>query len=94
MIEIRNLSKIYKTKSGTVKGVDDVSLTIQKGEIYGIVGYSGAGKSSLLRCINLLERPSSGSITVNGINLTSLNSEELTVSSAKNRHDFSTFLLN
>jgi D-methionine transport system ATP-binding protein len=77
MIEIQNLSKIYKTKSGTVKGVDDVSLTIQEGEIYGIVGYSGAGKSSLLRCINLLERPSSGKIVVNGNDLTALKSENL-----------------
>ena len=77
MIEIRNLTKIYHTKSGTVNGVDNVSLSIQKGEIYGIVGYSGAGKSSLLRCINLLERPTSGTITVNGNNLTSLKSEKL-----------------
>lgn len=77
MIEIRNLSKIYNTKSGTVKGVDNVSLTVQEGEIFGIVGYSGAGKSSLLRCINLLERPTSGSVTVDGKDLTSLKSEEL-----------------
>ena len=83
MIEIRNLIKTYNTKSGTVNGVDHVSLSIQKGEIYGIVGYSGAGKSSLLRCINLLERPSSGSITVNGINLSSLNSEELRLARLK-----------
>ena len=83
MIEIRNLTKIYNTKSGTINGVDHVSLSIQKGEIYGIVGYSGAGKSSLLRCINLLERPSSGTITVNGINLTSLNSEELRLARLK-----------
>ena len=83
MIEIRNLIKIYNTKNGTVNGVDHVSLSIQKGEIYGIVGYSGAGKSSLLRCINLLERPSSGSITVNGINLSSLKSEELRIARLK-----------
>ena len=83
MIEIQNLTKIYNTKSGTVNGVDHVSLSILKGEIYGIVGYSGAGKSSLLRCINLLERPSSGSITVNGINLSSLNSEELRLARLK-----------
>lgn len=83
MIEIRNLIKTYNTKSGTINGVDHVSLSIQKGEIYGIVGYSGAGKSSLLRCINLLERPSSGSITVNGINLSSLNSEELRLARLK-----------
>ena len=46
MIEIRNLIKIYNTKNGTVNGVDNVSLSIQKGEIYGIVGYSGAGKAA------------------------------------------------
>ena len=77
MIEIKNLSKIYTAKNREVKGVDNVSLTVQEGEIYGIVGYSGAGKSSLLRCINLLERPTSGTITVDGVDLTSLNGEGL-----------------
>lgn len=77
MIEIRNLSKVYDTKTETIKGVDNVSLTVQEGEVFGIVGYSGAGKSSLLRCINLLERPTSGTITVNGQDMTSLKSEEL-----------------
>ncbi|MEH7235685.1 methionine ABC transporter ATP-binding protein [Bacillus sp. JJ1562] len=77
MIEIRNLSKIYKTKNGTVTGVDNVSLQIETGEIFGIVGYSGAGKSSLLRCINLLERPTSGNILVDRVDLTSLKSSEL-----------------
>lgn len=83
MIEIRNLSKVYKTKSGTVKGVDNVTLTIQEGEIYGIVGYSGAGKSSLLRCINLLERPTTGTITVDGTDLTTLKSEQLRLARLK-----------
>ena len=77
MIEIHNLSKIYETKNGTVTGVDNVSLAVNEGEIFGIVGYSGAGKSSLLRCINLLERPTKGSIKVDGIDLTSLKSKEL-----------------
>ncbi len=77
MINIQNLTKIYKTKNGVVNGVDNVSLTVKKGEIFGIVGYSGAGKSSLLRCINLLERPTSGTITVDGMNLTKLRSEGL-----------------
>lgn len=77
MIQICNLSKIYHTKKDTVKAIDNVSLKIKEGEIFGIVGYSGAGKSSLLRCINLLERPTSGSILVNGQDLTSLSSEEL-----------------
>ncbi|MBV7504191.1 methionine ABC transporter ATP-binding protein [Bacillus sp. sid0103] len=83
MIGIQNLSKVYTTKNGTVKGVDEVSLTVQSGEIYGIVGYSGAGKSSLLRCINLLERPTKGSITVDGIDLTSLKGENLRLARLK-----------
>ncbi|MGX6444553.1 methionine ABC transporter ATP-binding protein [Neobacillus sp. K501] len=83
MIEIRNLSKVYKTKNGSIKGVDEVSLSVQEGEIFGIVGYSGAGKSSLLRCINLLERPTSGSITVDGIDLTSLKGENLRLARLK-----------
>ncbi|OZI11114.1 methionine ABC transporter ATP-binding protein [Bacillaceae bacterium SAS-127] len=77
MLEIQNLTKIYKTKKKQVKGIDNVSLTIQKGEVFGIVGYSGAGKSSLLRCINLLERPTSGSIIVDGQDLTKLSSVAL-----------------
>jgi len=77
MIEIQNLSKEYGTKNGTVIGVDNVSLSIKEGEIYGIVGYSGAGKSSLLRCINLLERPTSGRIMVDGNDLTALKGERL-----------------
>ncbi|MFL6558444.1 MAG: methionine ABC transporter ATP-binding protein [Bacillus sp. (in: firmicutes)] len=83
MIEICNLTKVYQTKNGTVTGVDEVSLTIQKGEIYGIVGYSGAGKSSLLRCINLLERPTSGNITVDGNDLTQLKGEKLRLARLK-----------
>lgn len=77
MIRISDLSKGYKTKNGLVMGVDRVDLTIPEGEVFGIVGYSGAGKSSLLRCINLLERPTSGKIEVNGRDLTKLKREEL-----------------
>ncbi|MFC4354060.1 methionine ABC transporter ATP-binding protein [Chryseomicrobium palamuruense] len=77
MIQIEQLTKVYKTKKGEVLGVDHVDLTIEKGEIFGIVGYSGAGKSSLLRCINLLEQPTSGKVWVDGENLTSLSGEKL-----------------
>ena len=77
MIEIRNVSKIYETKNKSVIGVDNVTLTIHKGDIFGIVGYSGAGKSSLLRCINLLEKPSEGKIIVDGQDLTALSSGAL-----------------
>lgn len=77
MLEIQNVSKVYKAKKKTVTGVDNVSLTIRDGEIFGIVGYSGAGKSSLLRCINLLEQPTEGRILVDGQDLTKLKGEKL-----------------
>lgn len=69
MIEIKNLYKTYHLKTGDVKAVDNVSLTINNGEIYGVIGYSGAGKSTLVRCINLLETPDAGEVTVNGTKL-------------------------
>ena len=77
MIRINDLSKVYQTKKGSVSGVDHVSLTVNEGEIFGIVGYSGAGKSSLIRCMNLLEQPTSGQIEVNGVDLTKLKGEQL-----------------
>ncbi len=77
MIEIKDVSKVYRTKRKEVTGVDRVNLTINDGEIFGIVGYSGAGKSSLLRCINLLEQPTSGEILVDGQNLMKLTGKNL-----------------
>lgn len=66
MIEIKNLNKTFRLKSGNVQALKDVSLTVEDGEVYGVIGYSGAGKSTLVRCINLLEEPDSGEITVGG----------------------------
>jgi D-methionine transport system ATP-binding protein len=77
MIDIQNISKVYKTKDRVVKGVDNVSLNIDKGEIFGIVGYSGAGKSSLIRCLNLLEKPTEGTILIDGVNLMKLRGKSL-----------------
>lgn len=77
MIRIESLSKIYQTKEKVVTGVDNVSLTINEGEIFGIVGYSGAGKSSLIRCMNLLERPTSGRVFVDQVDLIGLRGEAL-----------------
>ncbi|MCR5288499.1 MAG: ATP-binding cassette domain-containing protein [Treponema sp.] len=70
MIKIRDLYKTYKTSEKSVDAVKNVSLTINDGEIYGVIGYSGAGKSSLVRCLNLLEVPDSGFITVNDTKIT------------------------
>ena len=67
MIEIRNLYKTFHLKTGDVRAVQNVSLSIQDGQIYGIIGYSGAGKSTLVRCINLLEVPDSGDIRIGEI---------------------------
>ena len=64
MIEVRNLKKTYHLKSGDVTAIDGVSLRIEDGSVYGVIGYSGAGKSSLVRCLNLLEIPDEGVITM------------------------------
>lgn len=77
MIEVRDVTKIYAAKGKDIVGVKNVSLTIEKGEIFGIVGYSGAGKSSLLRCLNLLEKPTSGEILIDGVSITKLSKKEL-----------------
>ena len=77
MLEFQNITKIYESKNKKVVGVDNVSLKVNKGDIFGIVGYSGAGKSSLLRCVNLLERPTSGKVLIDGVDLTKLSSHAL-----------------
>ena len=77
MIQVGNLCKSFSTKSGTVEAARNISFSIEKGEIFGIIGLSGAGKSTLVRCLNLLERPTSGTVRVNGKNLTKLSEKEL-----------------
>lgn len=72
MIEIRNLYKTYVTPEKKVDALQDINLTIQKGEIFGIIGLSGAGKSSLVRCINMLEVPTAGEIFIDGVDITKL----------------------
>ncbi len=73
MIEIRGLEKSF----GDLKVLDQIDLTIEHGEIYGLVGKSGAGKSTLLRCINGLEQYSAGSIQVDGVEVKDLNRKEM-----------------
>lgn len=77
MIELKHVSKTFVDGKHSVEAVKDVSLTIDKGEIFGIIGFSGAGKSTLVRCINLLERPTSGSVVVGGRDLLSLKPAQL-----------------
>ena len=77
MIELKHICKTFDSGGGEVEALKDVSLTIEKGEIYGIIGMSGAGKSTLVRCMNLLERPTSGEIWVNGQELEKMTPKEL-----------------
>jgi len=77
MIEITDLYKTYRTSEGTVEALSGINLKVKKGEIFGVIGFSGAGKSSLIRCINMLEKPTSGSVLVNGVEMTTLKAKEL-----------------
>lgn len=72
MIHLANITKTYDSPSGPVQALRGVSLTVNRGEIYGIIGRSGAGKSTLLRCLNMLEKPASGTVSVNGKELSSM----------------------
>lgn len=77
MITLKHIVKSFSGREAAVHAVRDVSLTIERGSIYGIVGFSGAGKSTLVRCINLLERPTSGRVFVDGTELTALHGRAL-----------------
>lgn len=77
MIEIKNLSKTFKTADSSLDALKNVSLTINDGDIYGIIGMSGAGKSTLVRCINMLERPTEGQILIDEVDMGSLSSKQL-----------------
>lgn len=78
MITLENITKTFQTKKQTaVTALNGVSLTVEKGEIYGVIGYSGAGKSTLIRCVNLLEPPTSGQVKIDGVDLTGLSKEAL-----------------
>ena len=72
MIRLENISKDFVVDGKTVHAVKDVTIEIEKGQIFGIIGFSGAGKSTLVRCINLLERPTSGKVFLEDTELTAL----------------------
>jgi D-methionine transport system ATP-binding protein len=77
MIEISNVSKIYQAGRKSIRALDKVNLHIPQGQIYGIIGLSGAGKSSLLRVINMLERPTEGHVYIRGEDITRYNRIQL-----------------
>lgn len=77
VISLKDISKKFSTKQGTIVAVDNVNLTIKQGEIFGIIGYSGAGKSTLIRLLNGLEKPTSGQIVVNDKEITSISEGKL-----------------
>ena len=77
LIELNHITKTFVTKTQTVDALKDINLSINKGDIYGIIGMSGAGKSTLVRCINFLERPTSGSVIIDGRDLSTLSQREL-----------------
>ena len=77
IIRVENISKTFQANNGQVEAVKNISFSIEKGDIFGIIGLSGAGKSTLVRCLNLLEKPSEGNIYIDGKNLMKLSSKEL-----------------
>ena len=77
MIQIKDVTKTFVGKDNQVEALKGINLSIQKGEIYGIIGMSGAGKSTLVRCLNFLERPTSGTVLIEGKDRAALKDSEL-----------------
>lgn len=83
LVELKNVDVKFKSNHKVIHAIDHVNLTVNRQDIFGIIGYSGAGKSTLVRLINLLQRPNQGEIIVNGQNLLDLNSKQLRKSRKK-----------
>ena len=77
-IKVEHLVKAFDGPEGKTRAVSDISFSVEKGEIFGVIGLSGAGKSTLVRCLNLLEKPDSGNIYIDGVRLNDLKEKELT----------------
>ena len=77
MIEVRDLCKTFETDDGKVEALQHITLSIEAGDIYGIIGMSGAGKSTLVRCLNFLERPTSGTVEIEGKDLGAMTERQL-----------------
>ena len=86
MIVLSNISKVFDNGKQALTAVDNVNLTIEQGQIYGIIGYSGAGKSTLIRLLNGLEKPSAGSVTINGQDISAAKGEAAASGTPENQH--------
>ena len=76
-IELRGLSKVYQIPGGEVQALNNINLTIEQGDIYGIIGMSGAGKSTLIRCLNRLDTPTDGQVLIDGQNILAMSKKQL-----------------
>ncbi|MBO5501064.1 MAG: ATP-binding cassette domain-containing protein, partial [Clostridia bacterium] len=76
-IQIKNLCKVYQIPGGEVHALQNINLTIEKGDIYGIIGMSGAGKSTLIRCLNRLDTPTEGQVLIDDLNVLAMTKKEL-----------------
>ena len=77
IIQVKDVTKTFVGKDNKVEALKGINLDIHKGEIYGIIGMSGAGKSTLVRCLNFLERPTTGTVLIEGKDLSQLKEGEL-----------------
>ena len=77
MIRLEQVHKVFEKKGKKVLALKGVDLIVEKGDIFGIIGYSGSGKSTLVRTINLLERPTSGRVLLNDVDITNLTERQL-----------------
>ncbi|MBR2925733.1 MAG: ATP-binding cassette domain-containing protein [Clostridia bacterium] len=76
-IQLKNLCKVYQIPGGEVHALQNINLSIEKGDIYGIIGMSGAGKSTLIRCLNRLDTPTDGQVLIDGQNVLAMKKKEL-----------------
>ena len=76
-IQIKGLCKVYQIPGGEVHALQNINLTIEKGDIYGIIGMSGAGKSTLIRCLNRLDTPTDGQVLIDGQNVLAMSKKDL-----------------
>ncbi|MCQ2494605.1 MAG: ABC transporter ATP-binding protein [Lachnospiraceae bacterium] len=79
IVRVENLSKVYGNGDNKVKALDNVSLTVEKGEFLSIVGASGSGKSTLLHLLGGVDKPTSGKVNINGTDIFELNNDKLAI---------------